>query len=62
MNAPKPKPKRLKKKKPLLTGIKPKVPFKPTLSYDKTPINEYLSYELSEEINYGIKEVQILAD
>jgi hypothetical protein len=25
-------------------------------------MNEYLSYELSEEINFGLKEVKILAD
>ena len=27
------KPKKMRKRKPALTGIKPKVPFKPTLSY-----------------------------
>lgn len=37
-------------------------PFKPVFNYEKTPINEYLSYELSEEINFGLKEVKILAD
>jgi hypothetical protein len=25
-------------------------------------MNEYLNYELSEEINFGLKEVKILAD
>jgi hypothetical protein len=30
-------------------------------NYEKTPINEYLSYELSEEINLGLKEVKILS-
>lgn len=37
-------------------------PFKPLLNYEKTPMNEYLNYELSEEINFGLKEVKVLAD
>lgn len=37
-------------------------PFKPLVNYEKTPINEYLSYELSEEINLGLKEVKIISE
>lgn len=37
-------------------------PFKPFENYQKTPINEYLSYELSEEINLGLKEVKIISE
>ncbi len=43
-------------------SVKAMRPFKPVLNYEKTPINEYLSYELSEEINFGLKEVRLLAD
>lgn len=37
-------------------------PFKASLNYEKTPINEYLNYDLSEEINLGLKEVKLLSD
>lgn len=53
-----------RRKRPLRqhSPLKIHKPFKPTFNYEKTPINEYLNYELSEEINFGLKEVKILAD
>ena len=51
-----------RKKIPQYGSTKLHKPFKPLLNYEKTPMNEYLNYELSEEINFGLKEVKVLAD
>lgn len=53
---------KVKYSKPIPQYSKKSNPFKASLNFEKTPINEYLNYELSEEINFGLKEAKMLSD
>ena len=57
-----PKPKITKKIPKYDLPYKNTKPFKLCINSDKAPINQYLNYQLSEEINVGIKEVKLLSE